>query len=167
MALSFDQYLGIAGLIVGIIGVAIAVRSDQKMKTAREAEKQIERKFVHYMAAQEFEKLAMEAVTIVGKIRGREWGLVAEMADSIGPSLGQVRGARTRLLQPLERDKLDGAAISIQQFTESLPLGGGEAEVSAERVQTMISQCRALVDVASELAGRLRVESMQQPEEKK
>src|SRR5579872_738757 len=165
MALSFDEWLAIAGLVVGSVGVAVGFRSDQKMRTARQAEKEIERKFVYYTAAQEFEELANEANRTIGKMRGREWKLVAELADRVGLLLGLVRGARTRLLEPLERDKLDGAAISIQQLSESLALVDDDAEVPAEGMQTMLSRCRALVEVASELAGRLRVESMQLPED--
>jgi hypothetical protein len=57
---TFDQYLGMAGLVAGMIGVAYGVKLDQKFKNAQEAEKQIEKKFMHYMAAQEFEELGMK-----------------------------------------------------------------------------------------------------------
>ncbi|MGB0034528.1 MAG: hypothetical protein WBP79_03540 [Candidatus Acidiferrales bacterium] len=137
------------------------------MRTAREAEKQIEKKFMHYMAAQDFDELAIKAVGIMGKIRGSEWALVPGLADKIGPSLGQVRGAHNRLLQSLEKDRLDVAATNVQAFIDSLPLGGHEGELTGDQIQTMLSRCRPLVDVASEIAGRLRVESMQQSEDKK
>lgn len=162
MTLTFDQFLGIAGLVAGIVGVGYAVKLDQKFRTAQEAEKQIEKKFMHYMAAQEFEELAKKAVGIMGNIRRREWDLVAELADDVGPSLGQARGARNRLLQSLEKDKLDVAATNFQEFIDSLPLPGGEPELTEEQIQTMLSRCRPLVDVASEIAGRLRVESIEQ-----
>lgn len=167
MILTFDQYLGIAGLLAGIVGVGYAVKLDQKLKNAQEAEKQIERKFIHYLAAQEFEKLAVEAVAIMGKVRSREWAFVPGLADNIGPALGQVRGARNRLLQSLEKDRLDVASTNIQQFIDSLPLAGREAELTEDQIQTMLSRCRPLIDVASEIAGRLRVESIQQSEDKK
>jgi hypothetical protein len=167
VSLTFDQYLGVAGLFAGIVGVAYAAKLDQKLKNARDAERQIEKKFMHYLAAQEFEKVAGQAVAIMGKVRSREWALVPDLADNIGPALGQARGARNRLLQSLEKDRLDVASTNIQQFIDSLPLAGGEAELTEDQIQTMLSRCRPLVDVASEIAGRLRVESIQQPEEKK
>ena len=89
------------------------------------------------------------------------------LADKVGASLGQARGARNRLLESLEKDKLDAAATNIQQFIESLPLAGGEAELTEEQIQTMLSRCRPLVDVANEISGRMRVESILQPEDKK
>ena len=153
--------------MAGIVGVAYAVKLDQKLKTTQEAEKQIETKFMHYMAAQEFEELAAKAATIMGNIRRREWALVPGLADDIGPSLGQTRGARNRLLLSLEKDRLDVAASNIQTFIDSLPLAGGEAELTGDQIQAMLSRCRPLVDIASEIAGRLRVQSIQQAEDKK
>lgn len=167
MTLTFDQFLAAAGLLAGIAGVVYGVKLDQKLKNAREAERQIEKKFMHYMAAQEFETLATKAAVIMGYIRRREWASVPELADSIGPSLGQVRGARNRLLQSLEKDRLDVAATNVQAFINSLPLAGGEAGLTEEQIQMMLLRCRPLVDVASEIAGRLRVESIQQSEEEK
>jgi hypothetical protein len=171
VTLTFDQYLGIAGLVTGVVGAAVGVahgvKLDQKLKTAREAEKQIEKKFMHYMAAQEFGELAIKVAGITGHIRRGEWAVVPELADKIGPILGQVRGERNRLLQSLEKDRLDAAATNVQDFIGSLPLAGHEAELTGDQIQTMVSRCRPLVDVASEIAGRLRVESIQQPEDKK
>ncbi len=80
--------LGIAGLVVGIIGVGLSFLSYQRMKTARRAEKEIERKFMHYMAAQEFGELALAAVQIAGKLRRREWNDVADLAHKVGSSFG-------------------------------------------------------------------------------
>lgn len=166
MPLTFDQYLGIAGLVAGIVGVGYAVKLDQKLKTARDAERQIEKKFMHYIAAQEFEELAMKVAAMMGNIRRREWALVPGLADKIGPSLGQARGARNRLLESLEKDRLDVASTSVQSFIDSLPIAGQEAQLTEDQIQTMLSRCRPLVDVASEIAGRLRVESIQQSEDK-
>ncbi|SRR6266571_823164 len=138
--------LGIAGLVVGIIGIGLSFLSYQKMKTAREAEKEIERKFMHYMAAQEFGELALAVVVIAGKLRRREWEDVADLAHKVSSSFGQARGARNRLLAPLERDKLDGAGIGLQKFIASLPIGANPADIPIEQMQTMISQCQMLVD---------------------
>jgi len=128
VTLTFDQCLGIAGLVAGIVGVAYGVKLDQKLKTAREAEKQIEKKFTQYMAADEFEELAMKTAAIMGHIIRLEWALVPGLAYDIGPSLGQVRGARNPLLQSLEKDRLDVAATDVQAFIDSLPRAGSEAE---------------------------------------
>ena len=85
MILTFDQYLGVAGLVAGVIGVGYAVKLDQKVRTAEQAEKQIERRILHYMAAPEFEELAKKAAAMMGYIRRREWALVPGLADDMGP----------------------------------------------------------------------------------
>ena len=59
------------------------------------------------------------------------------------------------------------AATNVQSFIDSLPLAGREAELTEDQIQTMLARCRPLVDIASEIAGRLRVESIQQSEDKK
>jgi len=92
---------------------------------------------------------------------------VPALAYEIGPSLGQVRGAHNPLLPSLEKDSLDVAATNVQAFIDSLPLAGSEAELTEDQIQTMLLRCQPLVDVASKIAGRLRVESMQQSEDKK
>jgi len=167
VTITFDQYLGIAGLVAGIVGVAYGAKLDQKLKTAREAEKQIEKKFMLYMATDEFQELAIKIAGILGNRRRLEWALVPALGYEIGPSLGQVRGAHNPLLQSLEKDRLEVAATNVQAFIDSLPLAGREAELTEDQIQTMLLRCRPLVDVASEIAGRLRVASMQQSEDKK
>lgn len=159
--------INILGLLAGMLGVGFAVNSSRKLKTAQQAERQTERKFMHYMAAQEFETLATTIATIMGRIRDGEWDFVRELADDIGPSLGEARGARNRLLQSLEKDRLDVAATNVQAFIDSLPLAEREADITEDDISLMLSRCRSLVDITSEIAGRLRVESIQQSEDKK
>lgn len=159
--------VGITGLLVGIAGTGLSVFSYQQMKTAREAEKEIERKFLQYMAAQEFEKLAEAAVALAGKVVHKDWHGSRELAHETSLALAQVRGARARLLVAVEKDKLDGAAIGLSQFIESLPVVPEDAQVPEGKMQIMISKCQTLVEIASELSGRLSVESILRPEEKK
>jgi hypothetical protein len=165
--LNFDHILSVLGLVVGIAGGALSVFSYQRMKTAQDAEKEIERKFMHYMAAQEFEELGAQAIAIMDKVARREWGTCRDLAHKISFAFGQSRGARTRLLVPLEKDKLDGAGVELQSFMASLPVVVENPEVPVEGIQVMLSQCQALVNIASELTGRFRVESILRPEEKK
>jgi hypothetical protein len=166
VALTFDQFLGIAGLIVGLVGIGLSVRSNQKMKTAEKAKRQVERKFMLYMASQEFNKLATDGIALVRVVRAGEWSATAELAGKISPALVQARGARTRLLSTIERDKLDVVVDDIHRIIALVPLSGG-AQVSNEQIQSMIFQCQNAADLASELAGRLSVESMTDSEEQK
>jgi hypothetical protein len=159
--------LSILSFAFGVIGVALSVASYYKMKSAQLAEREIERKFMHYMAAQEFESLAVQAIDIMGKVARREWSACGEPARKISLAFGNARGARTRLLESLERDKLNGAGLELGRFLTSLSIIDENAVVSVEQIQEMISQCQVLVNIASELTGRLGVESILQAEEKK
>ena len=59
--------IGVVGVVVGVIGVIFAVKSDQKMKTAREAQKAVEKKLLRHMATQGFEALASDAIAVTQK----------------------------------------------------------------------------------------------------
>jgi hypothetical protein len=167
-----DHWLGILGLIVGLVGLIVgavgtlfAVRSDSKMKTAQQAQRQVEKKLLRHMATRSLEGLAQSTLAVMGKIRRHEWGDVAESAENLGQRLVEVRGAWTRVLDPLEKDKLDAAAMNIQQFIDSAPMAAPEAPPLEHDVQLMLVRCRRLAEISSEVAGRLSVELMQQPED--
>jgi hypothetical protein len=159
--------IGIVGVVIGVIGVIIAFKSDQKMKTARQAQKAVEKKLLHHMATRAFDNLAIDAIAVTTKIRERDWIVVAELGDNLGRRVGETRGAWHQLLEPLEKDMLDSAAASIQQFFNSIPIGNqvGNLQEPEENLQLMLARCRSLVNVASEIAGRLGVQSIQQHEE--
>jgi hypothetical protein len=167
-----DHWLGILGLIAGVVGLIVgavgtlfAIRSDWKMKTAQQAQRQVEQKLLRHMATRSLESLAQSTLAIMGKIRRREWGDVAESAENLGQRVVEVRGAWSRLLEPLEKDRMDAAAMSIQQFIDSAPTAVPQDEPPEQDVQFMLLRCRRLAEISSEVAGRLGVELMQQPEE--
>ena len=157
--------VGIVGLIFGAVGTYFAVRSDRKMKTAQHAQHQVEQRLLRHMATRSLEGLTKNTLTIMGKIKRREWSDVAESAESLGQLVVEVRGAWGPLLESLEKDKLDGAAINIQQFIDSIPTAEPEAQPAERDVQLMLVRCRRLAEIASEVAGRLSVELMQRPED--
>jgi len=157
---------GIVGLPIGIYGIRLALQSNRKLRTAEQAKARLERKLTQYMASQEFHKLAADGIATARAVRAREWNAVADLAVKLSPALLQARGAWAHLLLPLENDKLDVAVSEVQKFVASLPLPA-TAELSNEQLQSMILQCQGLADLASELAGRLSVESMSESEEDK
>lgn len=156
--------VGLLGVIVGLVGVVLAVQSNRKLKTAEQAKARVERKFNEYMGAQEFKKLAIDGLLLIQDTRSANWPSVAVTAGRVSLDLLQARGARSRLLSSLERDKLDAAVTAMQSFNLSLPLAAGPP-ITNDQIQTMILQCQQLADLASELAGRLSVKSMSQSEE--
>jgi hypothetical protein len=157
--------VGIAGLIIGVIGVWFAVKSERKMKTAQQAQRRVERKLLRHMATRRLENLTEDTLAVMVKIKRREWGDVAESAEILGQRVVEVRGAWSHVLEPLEKDKLDAAALSIQQFIDSTPTAETAPRPTDQEVQLMLVRCRRLAEISSEVAGRLSVELMQQPED--
>ena len=164
--MTFDHFIGVLGLLVGIIGIILAVRSDRKLKSAEQAKKRVERKFEQYMAARQFDKVATDGLALMQQIRTAGWQSASAAANTIGTDLLKARGAYARLLTGLEQDKLDVAVAEFQQFIISLPQAG-QPQPTSQQIQTMVSQCLVLVLTASELGGRLGVESMSESEEQK
>lgn len=161
-----DHLTGVLGLLVGIIGIILAVRSDRKLKTTEQARRRVERKFKQYMAAQEFQKLTTDGLGLMQEVTAGSWQSATAIANRIGADLLKARGGHAPLLTTLERDKLDVAVAEFQQFIVSLPQGG-QPPPTAAQTQAMISRCLTLAHTASELGGRLGVESMSEPEEEK
>jgi hypothetical protein len=155
---TFDNVMGFLGLIAGVVGIWYAVRADQKLQKVREAKKQVERKFLHTMASQEFGKIAVQATAMSRAARNSDWETLTGLVDETGAALLRARGARGRLLKPDEKDQLDVAISTMQYYNARLPLPE-ETDVELERVQELIAAYQALKDTASELSGRFEVES--------
>jgi hypothetical protein len=162
----FDHVIGVLELLAGITGIILAVRSDRKFKTAEQARKRVERRFKQYMASQEFQKLATDGLALMQDITTAAWQSATTAASRIGADLLKARGAYAPLMTPIEQDRLDVAAAEFQQFILSLPQAG-QPQPTVGQTQDMISRCLAVAHTASELGGRLGVESMSEPEEKK
>lgn len=160
----FYHVIGVVELLFGLTGIFLAVRSDRKLKTAEQARNRVERKFKQYMAAQEFEKLATGGLTLIQEVRTANWQSGITAGSRIGADLLKTRGAYAPLLTHLERDKLDVAAAEFERFILSLPQAG-QPQPTAAQTQAMILQCFTLAQTASELGGRLGVESMSESEE--
>jgi len=158
----FYHLIGVLELVTGVVGIILAVRSERKLRTADEARKRVERKFKQYMAAHEFQKLATDGLGLIQDVRTAAWQSAATAANRIGADLLKGRGAHALLLTHLERDKLVVAVGELQQLILSLPLG--QPQPTAQQTQAMVSQCLTLVHTASELGGRLSVESMSEEE---
>ena len=167
-----DHHLGILGLVVGVIGIIIgsvgtffAVRSDRKMKTAQQAQRRVEEKLLRHMAARNLETMRLDTLSMMGRIKTREWEVVAESSESLGQLVAEILGAWGQLLQPLERDKLDAAVMNIRQFIDSSPTAEPKSQPTEQDVQSMLLPCRRLAEITSEVIGRLNVELMQRTED--
>jgi hypothetical protein len=158
--------INVLGLFLGIAGVGLAIRSHQKLKTARQAVRVTQDKLFHHMAAQQFVDVSRGATELVAMLRARDWNSASRLATAVESSLGEIVGAWGRkLLDGSENDRMEVARRSVNELVKSLPLDQENRTVTDDDLQAMISRCRFVMGVASEIGGRLRVTTFAEPEE--
>jgi hypothetical protein len=157
--------LNAVGLLVGIVGIGIAVRSNQKLQGARAAKRATQNKLFCHIAAEQFNEMSRTAVEIELLLRSNNREPVPRLATELQLSLGNALGSWTQLLRGPEIDKIEVATKNIVRILELLPLGGFEAQLQEDRLQEIIGFGRFISAVTAEIAGRLRVENLIEREE--
>ncbi len=156
--------LNILGLIVGIVGVGLAVRSHMKLKDAQTAKKGTERKLFHHMAAQQFDEIGRTAAEIILRLRGGDVRSASGLATELKLSLGKALGSWSRLMEGSERDKVEVAMKSADEILQQLPAAGGPEPIAPERAQSAVGHAGFIMAVAGEIGGRLRVVYLEESE---
>ncbi len=157
--------VNILGLLVGIGGVALAIRSHLKLRSARQAVRVTEEKLLHYMASEQFRDMSRDAADLQALLRSRDWLSAAKLASDLQLSLGGGLGGWDHLLSGPERDKIEVARTQVNELVESLPLGAAAEPITDDAIRNMIAQCRFVMDIASEVAGRFSVKYLREPGE--
>jgi len=157
--------LNAIGLLVGIAGIGLAVRSNQKLQSARAAKKATQNKLFCHIAAEQFNEISRTAVDIELSVRSNNREPVPRLATELQLSLGNALGSWTQLLRGPEIDKIEVTTKNVIHILELLPLGGYEAQLQEDRLQEIIGLSRFIGAVTSEIAGRLRVENLIEHEE--
>jgi hypothetical protein len=154
-------FMNLAGLIVGIVGVGLAVRSHSKLRTARQAVKAAERKLFCHMAAEDFGEIARQASEVIPLLGRRDWNSLTKLSTEISRSLGDAKGRWEYMLKPLDRDQLDAATENIQDFSIAVPGLMQHEEIVELEIRAIISTWQTVLSVSSYLSGRLRRQYLQ------
>ncbi len=109
------------GLLVGIVGVGIAVWSNQKLQSARAAKRATQDKLFCHIAAEQFNDISRTAVDIELSLRSKNREPVPRLATELQLSLGNALGSWTQLLRGPEIDKIEVATKNIVRILELLP----------------------------------------------
>jgi hypothetical protein len=109
--------------------------------------------------------MSRKTVTIEMLLRSNNIERVPEVATELQLTLGNAMGSWTQLLKGPEMDKIEVANGNIIHILELLPFGGAEAQVQQDRLQEIIGFSRFIGAVTAEIAGRLRVANLIEPEE--
>ncbi len=158
--------LNLTGLVVGIVGVALAVQSNWKLRTARQAVRAAERKLFCHMAAEDFGEIARQASEVVSLIGRRDWDLLTKTAVDISRTLGDAKGRWEHTLKPTDRDQLDAVVENLRDFSAAIPgLLQHEERADAE-MRAIVVTWQSVLSVSSYLSGRLRRQYMQDSGEK-
>ena len=158
--------INLAGLVVGTVGVGLAVHSNSKLRTAREAVKAAERKLFCHMAAEDFGEIARQASEVIPLVGRRDWNLLPKLAIDVSNSLGDAKGRWEYILKPLDRDQLDAAIDSIQNFGAAVPGLTQRGDLTDAEMRAIIGTWQTLLSISSYLSGRLRRQHLQDSGEK-
>ena len=144
----------IVSLLVTVVSLFVALRSEGKKRTALKAEKAAHQKLLNRLAAENFGEMARAALDLAAIVRSVDWNRTAELATALRGDLSQALGAWSKILDPSEKDKLRVASATVKALIEMIPATGENIEPA--RRQEMQSTCSFVIEVVSEVAGRLK-----------
>jgi len=148
--------LSIASLLIGVLGVVIGIYGLRKAKTAGQAARVARQALLNQRAAEDFQEMTRTAISLASSIRTSNWDRTAELATDLRSDIAEALGAWSRILKSIEKDKFQVASASMKSLIELLP--GHQGDIQTERQQAILSQCDFVIEVVSEVAGRLKYE---------
>lgn len=152
----------VASFVVGAAGFLVGAYGLRRMKTAQRAEKAVRRKMLNQMASEDFEEIARNAATLVSMVRTQDWNRGIDVATLLTSSLSRASGSWSTLLEGTEKDKLQVSIGEIMIITSSILMN--PEQVPPNTIQELITRCYFIIEVGSEIAGRLKF--VEEPETK-
>lgn len=164
--INWGTVLNAAGLFVGIVGVAIAIRSHLKLKTAENAVKLNQDKLFNHMASEEFREIGRMAVELIQFAMKKIWIALTDVSIKLAPKLSEAKGAWGSELKQEEQDQLDASVSRVQELIQVLPVLEQLGPASEVELGTIVAAGRFIMDVANQVAGRLKHRHLQEAEAK-
>jgi len=140
--------------VLTLASTLVAVYSLIKMQSARQAARVARQKLLNQRAVEEFDEMARGAANLSMVIRNQEWRQCAELSTTLRISLARANGSWPGLLRGIEKDKLEAAGKGMQSLAAMIPAEG--TTLDGNPLPQMIEQCNFMIDVAAEIAGRLK-----------
>ncbi|MHB8524618.1 MAG: hypothetical protein ACYDD2_00450 [Candidatus Acidiferrales bacterium] len=153
------------GLVVGIGGIALAVRSNQKLKSARQAKLATQKKLFSHMASDQFNSIGRIASEIAGNISTKDFVHATRLATELQLNLANAIGSWGSLFSGTETDTVDTAKRDADSLLQTLQTLGDAQVIQVETHRDMVGWSRFIMAVAGEIAGRLKVANLAEPEE--
>jgi hypothetical protein len=161
--------LGLAGVIVGVLGWLASLRglresaeAKAQERSAQEAASAARQELLLQRAVEDFRVIVENVEELAGRVTSADWTKVRELLPSLKRRLSEANGSFQKILKGIDMDKLDVAIRAVKTLVKVLPAPG--AEVPAETAQAMILQCDRISELVDEIYGKLkylRVEEVQ------
>jgi hypothetical protein len=153
--------LGLAGVIVGVLGWLASLRglresaeARARERTAQEAANAARQELLLQRAAEDF-RLIVESVEDLSRgVASGDWTKVRALLPPLKRRLSEANGSFQKILKGIDMDKLDVAIRSLKTLVKVVPAQG--AEVPAETMQGMILQCDRISELVDEIYGKLK-----------
>jgi hypothetical protein len=154
--------LGIAGIVVGILGwlasrrgLRESIEARARERTAQQAASAARQDLLLQRATEDFRAIVEKAEQLTGAVTSMDWESVKDLLLPLKRQLSEANGSFQKLLKGIDMDKLDvaiRAAKILVKAVQEVPAG----EVAAETVQAMIAECDRIADLVDEIYGRLK-----------
>jgi hypothetical protein len=161
--------LGLAGVVVGVLGWLASVRGlreavEARVRegTAQEAANAARQELLLQRAAEDFRIIVEDVEDLTRGVALGDWATVRSQLPPLKRRLSEANGSFQKILKGIDMDKLDVAIRSVKTLVKVVPAEG--AEVPPETVQGMILQCDRISELVAEIYGKLkylRVEEVQ------
>jgi hypothetical protein len=161
--------LGLAGVIVGVLGWLASLRGLRESaearaqeRTAQEAASAARQELLLQRAAEDFRIIVENVEELAGRVASADWMSARALLAPLKRRLSEANGSFQKILQGIDMDKLDVAIRSVKLLVKAVPPHA--AEVPAETAQAMVLQCDRIAELVDEIYGKLkylRVEEVQ------
>ncbi len=153
--------LGLAGVIVGVLGWRASIRglresaeARAREKTAQDAANAARQELLLQRAAEDFCIIVESVEDLTRSVASADWTKVRALLPPLKRRLSEANGSFRKILRGIDVDNLDVAIRSVKTLLKALPAQG--VEVSAEIVQAMILQCDRISERVDEIYGKLK-----------
>jgi hypothetical protein len=153
--------LGLAGVIVGVLGWRASIRglresaeARAREKTAQDAANAARQELLLQRAAEDFRIIVESVEDLTRSVASADWTKVRALLPPLKRRLSEANGSFRKILRGIDVDNLDVAIRSVKTLLKALPAQG--VEVSAEIVQAMILQCDRISERVDEIYGKLK-----------
>jgi hypothetical protein len=158
--------LGIAGVVVGVLGwlasvrgVRLSIEAGARERSAQQAAIAARQELLLQRAAEDFRAIVENVERLTSAVTLSEWKSVQALLLPLKRQLSEANGSFQKILKGIDMDKLDVAIVSVKRLAKAaqeFPTHEGAPAVPAETVQLMIAECDRIGELVDQIYGRLK-----------